>query len=549
MTKSQDHLINRQTPDYLSIPKTRLGIQDTKMLAKLPDEEPPRDLQNGKDFADLESIHPIASNGPSYSVFGVHQKRYIVFMAAFGGLFSSLPANVYFPALNTLSAGLHVSDELINLTLTCYLIFQGLAPTIYGDLADMTGRRPVYILGFVIFIAANIGLALQNSYTALFILRCLQSTGSSGTIALGNGVVADISSMAERGLYMSFMVSGNMVGPAIGPILGGVLSQYLGWRSIFWFLVILSVAFLVPFLVAFPETGRHVVGNGSIPPQRWNMSLFNYLRSRKTDRKAVEATQESKHPNMPEDHAAKRRLKWPNPLKAIHVILEKDAAIILIYNALVYTAWFDVTTSLPSLFGKIYGYNDLQIGLAFIPYGAGCVVASLLCGRLIDINYKRIAKANNITIDRERGDDLRNFPIEKARVQVICPFLAVGIIALVAYGWVLQFEAPIAGPLTLQFVMGLCLVGSYNVMCIMLVDLYPESPAIATAANNLVRCLLGAGGTAIVVPMINTMGRGWCFTFIAAVLTLASPMLWVEFKWGPSWREERRVRVEGQGCK
>ena len=549
MTKSQEHPINRRMPDYLSIPKTRLGIQDTQMLAKLPDEEPPRDVPNGKDLADLESIHPIASNGPSYSVFGIHQKRYIVFMAAFGGLFSSLPANVYFPALNTLSAGLHVSDELINLTLTCYLVFQGLAPTIYGDLADMTGRRPVYILGFVIFIAANIGLALQNSYTALFILRCLQSTGSSGTIALGNGVVADISSMAERGLYMSFMVSGNMIGPAIGPILGGVLSQYLGWRSIFWFLVILSVAFLVPFLVAFPETGRHVVGNGSIPPQRWNMSLLNYLRCRETDRKAVEATQESKYPNLPENHAAKRRLKWPNPLKAMHIILEKDVALILIYNALVYTAWFDVTTSLPSLFGKIYGYNDLQIGLAFIPYGAGCVVASLLCGRLIDINYKRVAKANNITIDRERGDDLRNFPIEKARIQVIYPFLAVGIVALVAYGWVLQFEAPIIGPLILQFVIGLCLVGSYNVMCIMLVDLYPESPAIATAANNLVRCLLGAGGTAIVVPMINTMGRGWCFTFIAAVLTLASPMLWVEFKWGPSWRDERRVRVEGQECK
>ena len=548
MDNSTSHSSNRSTSDR-NVPDTRLGIPSTQTLAQLPDEEYSQDVQNEKDPADLESIHPIASKGPSYSVFGIHQKRYIIFMAAFGGLFSSLPANVYFPALNTLSTGLHVSDELINLTLTCYMIFQGLAPTIYGDLADMTGRRPVYILGFVIFIAANVGLALQNSYTALFILRCLQSTGSSGTIALGNGVVADISSMAERGVYMGFMVSGNMIGPAIGPILGGVLSQYLGWRSIFWFLVILSAAFLVPFLVAFPETGRHIVGNGSIAPQGWNMSLFNYLKSRKTDRKAIEAAQDAEHAIMPEKHAAKRRLKWPNPLKAIRIILEKDVAIILIYNALVYTAWFDVTTSLPSLFGEMYGFDDLQIGLAFIPFGAGCIVASLLCGRLIDINYKRIVRANNITIDRKRGDDLRHFPIEKARIQVMCPFLAVGIVALVAYGWVLQFEAPIVAPLILQFVIGLCLVGSYNVMCIMLVDLYPESPATATAGNNLVRCLLGAGGTAVVGPMIDTMGRGWCFTVIAAVLILASPMLWVEVKWGPRWREERRVRVEGQDCK
>ena len=509
----------------------------------------PQSVQEERDIADLEAIHPIIGNGPSYTVFGIHQKRFIVFMAAFAGLFSSLSANMYFPALNTLSAVLHVSDELIALTLTSYMIFQGLAPTIYGDLADMTGRRPVYILGFVIFIAANVGLALQKSYAALFILRCLQSTGSSGTIALGNGVVADVSSMAERGVYMGFVVSGTMIGPAIGPILGGVLSQFLGWRSIFWFLVILSVAFLVPLLVAFPETGRHIVGNGSIPPQRWNMSLFNYLKSHKANRRALKAAQDTKHPVKPETSPRNRTLKWPNPLKAIHILMEKDVAVILIYNALVYTAYFDVTTSLPVLFGEIYGFNDLQIGLSFIPYGAGCVVASLLCGRLIDFNYKRMAKINNITIDRTRGDDLRNFPIEEARVQVIYPLIALGIAALVAYGWVLQVEAPLAAPLILQFVIGLCLVGSYDVMCVMLVDLYPESPATATAANNLVRCLLGAGGTAVIIQMIKSMGRGWCFTFIAAVLILASPMLWVEVKWGPRWREERRIRVENEACK
>ena len=467
-------------------------------------------------------------------------------MAAFACLFSSLSANMYFPALNTIAAELHISDELIELTLTSYMIFQGLAPTIYGDMADMTGRRPAYILGFVIFTVANIGLALQKGYAALFVLRCLQSTGSSGAVALGNGVVADISCMAERGVYMGFVVSGVMIGPAIGPILGGLLSQYLGYRSIFWFLVIMSVAFLIPLVVAFPETGRHIVGNGSLPPQRWNMSIFNYLENRKTNRRTVEAAQDAACPIRPEADAAKPKLRWPNPLKAIRIIMEKDAAIILIYNALVYTAYFNVTTSLPSLFGDIYGFDELQLGLSFIPYGVGCVIASLLCGKLIDLNYKRIARANNITIDAKRGDDLRDFPIEKARVQVMCPLLVLGVGALVAYGWVLQFEVHLAAPLILQFVIGLCLSGSYDVMCVMLVDLYPESPATATAANNLVRCLLGAVGTATIIQMIEAMGRGWCFTFIGAILTVASPLLWVEVKSGPRWREERRIRVEAQ---
>ena len=83
-----------------------------------------------------------------------------------------------------------------------------------------------------------------------------------------------------------------------------------------------------------------------------------------------------------------------------------------------------------------------------------------------------------------------------------------------------------------------------KVMSTMLVDLYPSSPATATAANNLVRCLMGAAGTAVIIQMINGMGRGWCFTFIAAVIFFTSPLLWVELKWGPKWREQRRVRVE-----
>ena len=78
----------------------------------------------------------------------------------------------------------------------------------------------------------------------------------------------------------------------------------------------------------------------------------------------------------------------------------------------------------------------------------------------------------------------------------------------------------------------------------MLVDLYPYSPSTATAANNLCRCLIGAAGTGIIIPMIGGMGRGWCFTFLAAVVYLTSPLLWVITKWGPKWREERRVRIE-----
>ena len=63
-----------------------------------------------------------SSVGPVYSVFGKNQKRFIVVMASCAGFFSPVSANIYFPALNSLASDLHVSNSLINLTLTTYMV-------------------------------------------------------------------------------------------------------------------------------------------------------------------------------------------------------------------------------------------------------------------------------------------------------------------------------------------------------------------------------------------------------------------------------------------
>lgn len=164
----------------------------------------------------------------------------------------------------------------------------------------------------------------------------------------------------------------------------------------------------------------------------------------------------------------------------------------------------------------------------------------------MDVNYKRVAKQAGFRIDLKRGDDMRNFPLEKARIQVFIIPLYIGIAAILCWGWVLEQNAPLAAPLVLSFIIGFCLTGSFNTMSTMLIDLYPLSSATATAANNLVRCWIGAAGTAVIIQMIDRMGRGWCFTFVAAVVFFTSPLLWAEMRWGPRWREERRVRVERQ---
>jgi MFS family permease len=181
-----------------------------------------------------------------------------------------------YPALNDLSHDLGVSYDLVNLTITVYLIFIGLSPTFIGSFSDVVGCRPAYLICFVLYLAANISLALQGSYVALMLLRCLQSSGSSGTVALGNAMVSDIATTSERGPYIGYASVGALLGLAIGPIIGGLLNQFLGWRAIFWFLVTPSSIILLTFLIFLPETCRKVVDDSSHPAQPWNTSLLSY---------------------------------------------------------------------------------------------------------------------------------------------------------------------------------------------------------------------------------------------------------------------------------
>lgn len=68
---------------------------------------------------------PVSPEEP-YSIYTTHEKWFIVAMVAVSGLYSPLPANIYYPTIPTLSDVFHQSIESINLTVTVYLVFQGI---------------------------------------------------------------------------------------------------------------------------------------------------------------------------------------------------------------------------------------------------------------------------------------------------------------------------------------------------------------------------------------------------------------------------------------
>lgn len=450
---------------------------------------------------------------------------------------SGFASNIYFPALPTIAKDLNVSLELVNLTVTSYLIFQGIAPSLWGPVSDARGRRVAYACTFLVFVGACIGLAETKNHATLIVLRCLQSTGSASTIAIGSGVIGDITTREERGGFMGIFQAGLLVPVAVGPIIGGALAGSLGWRSIFWFLMIYGAVFLVILLIFLPETLRSLVANGSVLPSspfsRYPLQVYQKLTKIEWDAGAA-----------PPQLASRKRVDVLGPFR---ILISKHAAPIIIFLAIYYAVWQMSITAMSSLFEDRYGLTEIQIGLTFIANGVGSMVGTLITGKILDIDYRRVKASYEAeaTVDPEASNPIarvfsnqNDFPLEKARLRLVPVFSLFQCLSLLLFGWTIQYpnRVHIAVPIVSTFITGWTAVSMQSLIMTYLVDIFHDKSAGASASLNLARCLFAAGGTSFVMPLINAVGVGVTFTICIAVQVLALVGPLVQWRFAARWR-------------
>lgn len=317
------------------------------------------------------------------------------------------------------------------------------------------------------------------------------------------------------------------------------MAQYAGWHSIFWLLTAMAGTVLIPIALFFPETCRKVVGNGSVPPQNWNRCYTNIWYERRTAREGKAVPYEKR-----EQLAKLRKAKFPNPLGPVLLLLQKECGFALLYSSILACSFYSVVALIPSQFSRIYHFNELQVSLCYIPFGVGALLAAFIRGRYIDGNFRRHAKRLGIVIDKNKRTDLTGFPIERARIEVAIPTIVLTTACGVGFGWMLDQNVHLAGPLILLFFVGFCASASLNCIATLLIDIYPGRAGSVAAANNLLRCMLGAGATAATVPLIDAVGIGWALTIFGLLNTIFMPLLWYIMREGPGWRAQRAASAK-----
>uniref|UniRef100_A0A093XV19 Quinidine resistance protein 1 n=1 Tax=Talaromyces marneffei PM1 TaxID=1077442 RepID=A0A093XV19_TALMA len=342
----------------------------------------------------------------------------------------------------------------------------------------------------------------------------------------------DMTTRAERGGYMWIFQADLLVPVAIGPVIGGAIAGSLGWKAIFWFLTIYSGVFLCLLIFLLPETLRSIVKNGSQLPSNLLMRypLKVYQKTSKVEWQKATVGDQS---------APKKHVDVIGPLR---ILLSNHAAPTIIFLAVYCAVWQMSTTAMSSLFKTRYGLTEIQIGLTFIANGVGSMVGTLITGKILDKDYRRVKAKYESSLDSERGESRQeeDFPLEKARLRLVPTFSLLQCLSILLFGWTIQYphKVHIAVPIVSTFITGWTAVSTQSLIMSYLVDIFHDRSAAAGASLNLARCLFAAGGTSFVMPMINGVGVGVAFTICAAVQVVALVGPLVQYKFATGWRRE-----------
>ncbi|MCC7327790.1 MAG: MFS transporter [Burkholderiales bacterium] len=141
-----------------------------------------------------------------------------------------------------------------------YLLAQTATIPIYGKLADTFGRKPVLVVGTLIFLAGSVASALAWNMVALIVFRGLQGLGAGSIMATVNTLAGDLYSVRERARIQGWLSSAWGIAAIVGPTLGGAFAEYASWRWIFLInlpIGALSIILIGRFLHEQPQHRRH----------------------------------------------------------------------------------------------------------------------------------------------------------------------------------------------------------------------------------------------------------------------------------------------------
>lgn len=291
-------------------------------------------------------------------------------------ILSPLASSMFTPGIDQIAEGLDTTPETVIACTTGFVIMLGLGPLIHAPLSETFGRRKLYLSCFAIFTLLQIPSALAPNIETLIAVRTLAGFFGSVSIANGGGSISDMCGPEERASIFGWYLLGPLMGPTIGPLIGGIIVERLGWRAIFWFLLIVCAINTLAGYFFLRETFAPVI-----------------LAQRKQ--------QWEKDENAPNKYTFKGEDKRPlwrklitSFMRPVRIFIQPIVLTMSIYQAILFGTTYSIYTNMQPIFEGEYGFNTEQVGLLYLGPGLGFLTAVWFVVPRIDTVWKYLARKN-----------------------------------------------------------------------------------------------------------------------------------------------------------
>lgn len=172
-------------------------------------------------------------------------KRSVLTVTAFASFLTPFMGSSINLALPSIGDEMGVNAVTLNWIVSSYMLTTSILLLPAGRIGDIMGRKKIFTAGLVIFTLSMILLSFTPGIRWLIGVRILQGAGGAMMFGTNMAILTSVFPPGERGRAMGINVTAVYAGLASGPFLGGILTRYLGWRSIFAFLIPMGIISLI----------------------------------------------------------------------------------------------------------------------------------------------------------------------------------------------------------------------------------------------------------------------------------------------------------------
>lgn len=171
-------------------------------------------------------------------------KKHILFAVLLGLFLGALDQTIVGPALPTIVTQLSGNDYYV-WAVTAYLLTSTISIPFWGKLSDIYGRKPIFMIGIVIFLIGSALSGLSQSMGMLILFRGIQGIGAGSLFPVALAVIGDLFSPKERGKYQGLFGAVFGIAFIVGPLVGGFLTENVSWHWIFYVNIPIGIISLI----------------------------------------------------------------------------------------------------------------------------------------------------------------------------------------------------------------------------------------------------------------------------------------------------------------